>query len=50
MKKTYESPEVEVSFFSLKNVLISSYIEEPEVPEVTYPDYFEPTQPTGPRL
>lgn len=43
MKKTYESPEIEVSIFSLKNVLISSYIEEPEVPE--YTDYTEPSVP-----
>lgn len=49
MKKTYESPVFEVSLFSLNNVLISSYIEEPEVPEVTEPGYLEPTQPTGPR-
>lgn len=48
MKKTYESPEMEVSIFSLKNVLTSSFIEEPSVPEVT--DYSEPDQPDAPRV
>ncbi len=48
MKKTYESPEIEISIFSLKNVLTSSLIVEPEVTQVT--DYTEPVQPDGPRV
>ena len=47
MKKTYETPEVDITKFSLNDVLLSSYIEEPEVPAVT--DYTEPSIPDGPR-
>ena len=46
MKKTYSSPEIEITIFSLKDVLSASYPIEDDVQDITNP--YEPTQPTRP--
>lgn len=48
MKKTYSTPEVEITTFSIKEVLSASFPVESSVPEIVNPN--EPTQPTRPRV
>ena len=44
MKKTYSTPEVEITTFSIKEVLSASYPVEDNIEDITNP--YEPVQPT----
>lgn len=44
MKKTYKSPEAEITIFSINDVLSASYPIEDDVQDIINP--YEPTQPT----